>query len=441
MLGNDKHGNEGNCDTRGRVTMTAVGFWLMDLVQQPRRTCERFAFGARLEARPRPAFEEFAMPVSTRLGHPIPVTVKASHAPSRVLGFTLIELLVTIAVLAILVGLLLPAIQMAREAARRTSCANNLKQIALAMTVYDNAQKRLPGWRNAVKTYTTVRADTDIKTACVSWTVPILPQLENTAVYDWYTSYKTESGTAAGNPTTLKIPTYSCSSRRRNTTSTLDYAVNAGTGTEELNKTTSPVQQFEGDGVFADAVGNLDSEPLFDASRPSYKPSTVALNSVAADGSGFTILLTERGGEQASSETSWSAHPVTVKANVGAKVENHSVLHPLLIGNGLRTDCRVINPTEDTCPLPNPPVLGTNQDDWDDWKERFPSSGHPRAVNVAMCDSRTRVIRNGIDVWVYCQLLSSNSKAVSSRVADWQQAVDDSGVLSPYDLKPADLIR
>ena len=87
--------------------------------------------------------------------------------PGRI-GFTLVELLVVIAIIGILVGLLLPAVQQAREAARRMSCSTNVRQLALATINYESAFKVLPSGWNMHGTF---------------WSSMILPQMEQTTLF------------------------------------------------------------------------------------------------------------------------------------------------------------------------------------------------------------------------------------------------------------------
>src|SRR5438034_1431926 len=114
---------------------------------------------------------------------------RAARCPA---GFTLVELLVVIAIIGVLVALLLPAVQTAREASRRSSCSNNLRQLTLAQLNYESTFKTLPpgstgGGYVAVNSFQAPWADPQ-RSCCpwghFSWAIVILPYVEQQGLYD-----------------------------------------------------------------------------------------------------------------------------------------------------------------------------------------------------------------------------------------------------------------
>ncbi len=148
----------------------------------------------------------------------------------RYRGFTLIELLVVIAIIGVLVGLLLPAVQQAREAARRMTCVNNLKQTGLAMHGYYDSNRQLPsGYISPGTSAADPSASETVKG--YAWGFVLLPYMEQSSLFDSID----QTGEAVGTSNEAKAAEANLGGYRCPTdTAPVSFSVNNGSGTVDL---------------------------------------------------------------------------------------------------------------------------------------------------------------------------------------------------------------
>lgn len=322
------------------------------------------------------------------------------------------ELLVVIAIIGILVALLLPAVQAAREAARRMQCANNLKQIVLAMHNYENSNGTFPvstGWKND-----------NSQNECFSDKMAILPFIERDNEYygtnqagqpycpDWY----------GGSPQTLsgRLPIFNCPSDSRplyGGVSNFTYAINMGT--------THTGSRFAGDANH-NGIGWYRMVGPGGENDPSNDPP-VTFGSIT-DGASNTAAYSEFVKQNPDYGNTPSTSPRIIKQQVYQWTSGNSVAenrNNCLAQNALTEDSRkqmrgtgwswsfvgVGSPYGHTM-LPNEKSCHSYTGDWFGSTAMAASSNHANGVNVSMADGSVKFHSSSVAPQVWWALGTRN---------------------------------
>ncbi len=294
-------------------------------------------------------------------------------SPSKT-AFTLVELLVVIAIIGTLMGLLLPAVQSAREAGRRNTCSNNLNQLGKAVIQYDGQNQSIPGWKNPSPNPANTASGTFF--AAPSWPVMLLPFVERRDIYQVYQTTPSASLT----PPSLSASIFLCPTAPVDSNSQPSNAYSGNVGSAVITGLTNA--QRKADGVMQDNTvirTNLD-----------------AISS--KDGTTNTLLFSERNGSGISPLSSWntvvSSTGGTATASPLITTGTTALAHPafgfLPAATNMATLTKVLNNTTDLTGL-------------------LPSANHPGGVVVSFCDGHTRFINDSISPRTYGQLLTVDS--------------------------------
>lgn len=324
-------------------------------------------------------------------------------------GFTLVELLVVIAIIGTLVALLLPAVQAAREAGRRTQCTNNLKNLQLGWSQYEVAQRKLPGYINDIVDPTSRTSNSGgvpTKGRQGSWVVMLFDYIEQPQLKDLWSKNFGNYGSVP-NDVAPSLPILICPSNVPETVGpTLAYVGNSG---QMFSDETRPsgegkIKEHAGNGVFFDLSRNkhIVNSQAYDGREDL--PELKMTSSQITDGLSTTMLFSE------SLHKVYWTYPMVESINKTKDfADNKKFFGFTWTNRGAENGCPpdVLRINGDNNYDKTSPVLDMSQ--VSDCLS-YPSSNHPGLVIVAFCDGSVTTIVENMSPITYGQLMTSNSR-------------------------------